>query len=237
VFTHSLFAARPTRVVLGLLVALTGFGSFAVAPSPATAADVAFVANSPEAAAARAAATWAKVAMNNTPNVTGTIPTIKQASANTGAPAANAVTHSSASAILADTQWGAEPCQSSTYATGSIYQWKVPPGCYAGVYTVNPRNFVARSSFGWCNWWPEVLHPHFANVIFGARHSTPVAGAVVVFAPGVQGAGSAGHYGEVVAVLGHGWILISEMNNSWRGGFARVTYRYVYQSAGVSYIY
>ena len=148
-----------------------------------------------------------------------------------------AAPHAVPSAVLANTDWAGEPCRSTDYATGAIYEWKVPPGCFSGIYWVNPRHYASRSGFGWCNWWPEVLHPGFPNVIDGQRHSRPVPGAVVVFAPGEQGAGSGGHYGEVVAVLGGGWILISEMNNSWRGGFARVNYRYVYQSAGVSYVY
>ncbi len=136
------------------------------------------------------------------------------------------------------TDWAGEPCHSDVYATGPIYMWKIPPGCYAGVYWVNPSHYVARSGFGWCNWWPEVLHPGNPNILQGTRHSRPIPGAVVVFAPGEQGASAGGHYGEVVAVLGNGWILISEMNNSWRGaGYGRVNYRYVYEDAGVTYIY
>ncbi len=139
---------------------------------------------------------------------------------------------------VAYTDWAAEPCHSNVYAVGAIYSWKIPPGCYAGIYTVNPANFVYRSGYGWCNWWPEVLHPNDPRILFGARHSAPLPGAVVVFAPGVQGASAGGHYGEVVAVLGGGWILISEMNDSWRGGgFARINYRYVYLEPGVSFIY
>ncbi len=138
----------------------------------------------------------------------------------------------------ADTDWAKEPCRSTTYTTGPIYMWKVPPGCYAGVYWINANNYVSRPGFGWCNWWPEVLHPNRPNILDGVRHSTPIPGAVAVFAPGEQGASSAGHYGEVVAVLGNGWILISEMNNTWRGaGFGRVNYRYVQEDAGVTYIY
>jgi hypothetical protein len=136
------------------------------------------------------------------------------------------------------TDWGKEPCRSTTYADGPIYMWKVPPGCYSKVYWIDARNYVSRPGFGWCNWWPEVLHPSRPNILQGTRHSTPIPGAVVVFAPGEQGASAGGHYGEVVAILGNGWILISEMNNTWRGaGFARVNYRYVYEDAGVTYIY
>lgn len=131
-----------------------------------------------------------------------------------------------------------EPCQSGTVYAGYISQWAIPPSCYGGVYWINPANYVARGGFGWCNWWPEVLHPNNPNVLFGARHSQPIPGAVVVFAPGEQGASSQGHYGEVVSVLGNGWILISEMNNTWRGaGFGRVDYRYVRVTYGTSFIY
>lgn len=141
-------------------------------------------------------------------------------------------------ASAADTYWAGEPCHSSDYVDGPIYEWKVPPGCYADVYYVNPKNYVSRAGFGWCNWWPEVLHPDRPNILHEARHSTPIPGAVVVFAGGEQGASSDGHYGEVVAILGNGWILMSEMNDTWRGaGFGRVNYRYVYEDANVTYIY
>jgi hypothetical protein len=141
-------------------------------------------------------------------------------------------------ASVAGTDWAGEPCRSGVYSTGAVYMWKVPPGCYGGVYWVNARNYVSRAGFGWCNWWPEVLHPGVANILLGTRHSRPIPGAAVVFAPGEQGASYGGHYGEVVAVLGNGWILISEMNNSWRGaGFGRVNYRYVREDSGVTYIY
>ncbi len=147
-------------------------------------------------------------------------------------------TTSGHAASAADTYWAGEPCHSGDYVNGSVYMWKVPPSCYAGVYWVSPRNYVYRSGFGWCNWWPEVLHPNEPRILWGTRHSTPIPGAVVVFAPGEQGASMGGHYGEVVAVLGNNWILISEMNNTWRGaGFERVNYRYVWEDPRVTYIY
>lgn len=131
-----------------------------------------------------------------------------------------------------------EFCHSTTYFVGSISSWKIPPGCFAPIYYPNTRNYVARAGFGWCNWWPEVLHPNNPNILHDTRYGAPRAGAVAVFAPGEQGAGSMGHYAEVVAVLPGGWVLISEMNDLWRGGgFGRVNYRYIYQSRGVSYIY
>ncbi|MGZ3675172.1 MAG: hypothetical protein ACXVCO_12770 [Ktedonobacterales bacterium] len=134
-----------------------------------------------------------------------------------------------------------EPCRSTTYFAGTPSQWQVPPSCYAGIYTVNPRNYVSRPGYGWCNWWPEVMNPSRPDLLWGhyRRGSTPVPGATVVFAPGVQGASSGGHYGRVVAVYpgGH-WLLISEMNFTWRGaGFAKVSYRYVHTGPGISFIY
>jgi hypothetical protein len=153
--------------------------------------------------------------------------------AGTGAPAATQSVQTGNNA--------GEPCRSSQYFNGTPSQWQVPPSCYAGVYSVNPANYVYRSGFGWCNWWPEVMNPSRPNLLWGnyPRGSTPRPGATVVFAPGVQGASSGGHYGRVVAVYpGGNWILISEMNFTWRGaGFARVSYRYVHTGYGVSFIY
>ncbi len=146
--------------------------------------------------------------------------------------------HPTSTGTVSGVSLAGEPCHSSVYATGPLSSWKVPPGCYAGIYAINPANYVYRPAFGQCAWWPEVLHPNNPNILFGRRSSVPAPGAVMYFAPGVQGAGSAGHYAEVVAVLGNGWLLISEMNDYWRGGgWGRVNYRYVYLSAGVSFIY
>ncbi len=131
-----------------------------------------------------------------------------------------------------------EPCHSHVYVDGPIWQWAIPPGCYAGIYYPNPKNYVYRAGFGWCNWWPEVLHPNNPRILFAPRHTRPIPGAAVYFAPGVQGAGSAGHYAEVVAVLSGGWVLISEMNDVWRGGgWGRVNYRYIRVESGVWFLY
>lgn len=131
-----------------------------------------------------------------------------------------------------------EPCHSNVYSTGNIWQWAIPPGCYSQVYYVNPANYVSRPGFGWCSWWPMVLHPNNPNILNGARHSSPILGAVIVFAPGEQGASAGGHYGNVVAIFNNGWMLISEMNDTWRGaGWQKVNYRYVHMSPGVSFIY
>ena len=123
----------------------------------------------------------------------------------------------------------------------SISQWTTPVGCYAGIYSVNPANYVNRSGFGWCNWWPEVLHPNQPDILWGReyRHSsTPTPGAVVYFAPGVQGASSAGHWAQVVAVApDHYWVLVTEMNFTWRGGgWQKVSYRYIHVGSGVTFI-
>lgn len=132
-----------------------------------------------------------------------------------------------------------EFCHGGALFPAVIGQWTIPLGCYAGVYHPNPANYPYRPGFGWCNWWPEVLHPYLSGymALHLPAHGTPIPGAIVRFAPGVQGASFAGHYGEVVAVQGY-WILISEMNDSWRGaGFGRVNYRYVHIAPGVSFLY
>src|SRR5262249_37675783 len=122
-----------------------------------------------------------------------------------------------------------EPCQSKTMWVANISQWTVPPSCYANIYSPNPANYVYRSGFGWCNWWPEVLHPNQPDLLWSSKYrrsGAPVGGAAVYFAPGVQGASAAGHYAQVVAVHPSGsWVLISEMNFYWRGGgWQKVSY-------------
>lgn len=67
--------------------------------------------------------------------------------------------------------------------------------------------------------------------------STPVVGGTVVFQPGVQGAGGAGHVAHVEAVYPDGWFLISEMNFYINGGgWGRVDYRYAHTGWGVQFI-
>jgi len=68
--------------------------------------------------------------------------------------------------------------------------------------------------------------------------STPIVGATVVFQPGIEGAGGAGHVAHVIAVFPDGWFEIAEMNFYWNGGgWGRIDWRYVYVSAGVNFIY
>jgi LysM repeat protein len=139
-----------------------------------------------------------------------------------------------------------EPCStqipSSVWSVNYRYAWTVPPGCYGGVYTVNPANYVYRGGYGWCNWWAEVLRPDEPTLPWGSnlqRGSTPRVGATVFFAPFNQGASAAGHYAHVEAISPDGqYLLISEMNDTWRGaGFAKVNYRYIRVEPGVSFIY
>lgn len=131
-----------------------------------------------------------------------------------------------------------EFCHSTTYwPSGAVYMWEVPVGCYGGIYYPNPRAYPYKAGYGWCNWWPEELHPSW-NIWTLPKHRTPKIGAAVWFVPGEQGASSVGHWGgEVIAIRGN-WILLSEMNDSWRGGgFGRVNYRYVWIDNGVWFVY
>ncbi|HEV8192869.1 MAG TPA: hypothetical protein VGP82_15500 [Ktedonobacterales bacterium] len=132
-----------------------------------------------------------------------------------------------------------QPCHDVVKWPSSIGQWTVPLGCYAKIYTPNPAYYPSRPSYGYCNWWPEVLHPSMSGstALHMPLHSTPKPGAVIFFAGGVQGASSAGHYAQVVAVHGS-WVLITEMNFYWRGGgFKRVDYRFIHVGSGVSFRY
>ena len=141
-----------------------------------------------------------------------------------------------------DAGLGRQPCSAATVVFPRVItQWTVPEGCFGRIFYPNPHNYVARPSYGWCNWWPEVLHPAYSGstVLHLPSHSRPVPGAVVWFAPGVQGASGAGHYAQVVAISPNGyWLLITEMNFSWRGGgWQRVDYRFIHIGSGVSFRY
>lgn len=134
-----------------------------------------------------------------------------------------------------------ELCQSTDYWLPVITQWAVPPGCYGYVYKPNPADYPYRPGWGWCNWWPEEMHPNLPGdeALRLPRHRTPRVGATVWFDPGEQGASSDGHWAELVAINPDGyWLLISEMNNTWRGaGWGRVDYRYIHMSPGVWFLY
>lgn len=140
------------------------------------------------------------------------------------------------------TATGGLPCQDSYIFVPKISQWTVPPGCYANIYYPNRSVYHASSTFGYCNWWVEALHPNQPDILYGTeytRTSTPIAGAAVWFNPNVQGAGSDGHWAQAVAVSPDGyWVLITEMNFAWRGGgFGRVDFRYIHVGAGVYFIH
>jgi hypothetical protein len=135
-----------------------------------------------------------------------------------------------------------QPCHDHTMFAANISEWAVPPGCYADIYSPNLANYAAEPGFGYCNWWPEVLHPNDPNLLDGGQYrrgTVPVPGAVVYEAPDVQGASPDGHFAQVVAVAPGGyWMLITEMNFGWRGGgFGSVDYRYIHIGPGISFIY
>lgn len=123
------------------------------------------------------------------------------------------------------------------------YAWTPPPGCYGGIWSPNPANYVARGGFGWCNWWAEVLRPDEPTLLQGNAgltiSYTPRVGATMIFPGGVDGASWAGHYAHLEAISPDGhYALISEMNFSWRGsGFGRVDYRFVALGQGIRYVY
>ncbi len=107
-------------------------------------------------------------------------------------------------------------------------------------------------TFGQCTWWAQYERRdenlmHMGNAQFWASGasargysvgSLPRAGATVVFQPGVQGAGGAGHVAHVITVYPDNWFLVSEMNFYWNGGgWGRVDYRFAHAGPGVQFIY
>jgi hypothetical protein len=137
---------------------------------------------------------------------------------------------------------GLEPCHDTYMFLPSIWQWAVPPGCYSLIYAPNPKNYVSRPGFGYCNWWIRVTHPNHPDITENTsypRGTRPAAGAPIFFDGGEQGAESIGHWAEAVAVSPDGyWVLISEMNFAWRGaGFGRLDYRYIHVSPHVHFVY
>jgi hypothetical protein len=135
-----------------------------------------------------------------------------------------------------------EPCNDGVKFLPVMDQWAVPPGCYANIYRPNPANYPFRPGFGWCNWWVRVHHLGQLDITenLAYRHDTkPVPGAAIFFYGNVQGADSAGHWAQVVAIAPDNyWILISEMNFDWRGaGWGKVDYRYVHAGPGVIFTY
>ncbi|HLJ80346.1 MAG TPA: CHAP domain-containing protein [Ktedonobacterales bacterium] len=134
-------------------------------------------------------------------------------------------------------------------APGNIGSW-----VYTGIPAYSMRNPGGAYSgyFGSCTWYAWYRHQNeplmrLGNAAawawnaprFGLRTgSTPVAGATVVFQPGVQGASGQGHAAHVERVYGNGWFLVSEMSFYWNGGgWGRVSYRYAHTGSGVTFIY
>lgn len=130
-------------------------------------------------------------------------------------------------------------------------QYIAPPG-YHPFHVSQPSNGYYIWAFGQCTWWAQYKRQdenlqRMGNAQFWAGGaasrgyrvgSTPVAGATVVFQPGVEGAGGAGHVAHVEKVYPGGWFLVSEMNFYWNGGgWGIVDYRYAYARSGVSFIY
>jgi hypothetical protein len=177
----------------------------------------------------------------STSHTTTTPPTATQhAAAPNPAPTSTTTAPASAAALPAAT--GGQPCHDATMFVANIGEWSVPPSCYADIYAPNPADYVTRPSFGYCDWWPLVLNPNEPDLLDSSaykRGTVPIPGAVVYEAPGVQGAGPYGHYAQVVAVAPGGyWMLITEMNFSWRGGgFGYVDYRYIHVGSGITFIY
>ena len=151
----------------------------------------------------------------------------------------------------------APPKTSSAISPPPVYPW---PPRWAYMYVPGHPSFgVSRPSngyywwaFGQCTWWAQYKRQdenlrHMGNAQYWAGGAasrgyrvgrTPVKGATVVFQPGVEGAGGAGHVAHVEAVYPGGWFLISEMNFYWNGGgWGRVSYRFAYARSGVSFIY
>lgn len=131
-----------------------------------------------------------------------------------------------------------DSCHAVQTAPAIIGLWKTPPAPYNRVYYPNPRLYPYRGGWPTCIWWSRETSTDFGSGR-GTWGYVPRVGAAIVYAPGVLGASSAGHYGHVVAVYSNGWILSSEMNFYWRGGGAgRVIFRFIPPHvSGVRFIY
>jgi len=156
--------------------------------------------------------------------------------------AASASNGGTGAGVSGTAQTSGQPCAHNAVVWPAVItQWSIPSGCFGRIFLPNPANYPVRPSYGWCNWWPEVLHPQYSgsDALHLPSHSAPTPGAVVFFGSGVQGASWAGHYAQVVAVApDHYWVLITEMNFYWRGGgWQKVDYRYIHVGAGVVFRY
>jgi hypothetical protein len=131
------------------------------------------------------------------------------------------------------------------------YPWIAVPG-HPAFAMQEPASGYYWWAFGQCTWWAQYERQdenlrHMGNAQYWANgaagrgyavSSVPKPNTTVVFQPGVQGAGGAGHVAHVIAVYPGGWFLVSEMNFFWNGGgYARVDYRYAHSGWGVQFIY
>jgi hypothetical protein len=129
--------------------------------------------------------------------------------------------------------------------------WMRVPG-YTPYGVREPAHDPYAVAFGQCTWWAQHERRDenlrgMGNARYwaaGARRrgyrvgTVPARGATVVFQPGVQGAGWAGHVAHVLIVYPNGWFLMSEMNAYGNGGgWGRVSFRYAHMGWGVSFIY
>jgi surface antigen len=134
-----------------------------------------------------------------------------------------------------------------------------PPGDVFGGVPGHPAFKVNRPAdgyywwaFGQCTWWAQnTRRDENLSYIGDAKYwaagaaargyrvgTQPAVNATVMFRPGVEGAGGAGHVAHVEAVYPGGWFLISEMNFYWNGGgWGRVDYRFAHSGPGVYFIY
>jgi surface antigen len=152
---------------------------------------------------------------------------------------------------------GSSPSSNSGISPAPVRPWP-PRWAYMYVpghpsFKVNrPKNGYYWWAFGQCTWWAQYKRQdenlrRMGNARYWAAGAasrgyrvgrTPRAGATVVFQPGVEGAGGAGHVAHVEKVYPGGWFLVSEMNFYWNGGgWGRVSYRFAYARSGVSFIY
>jgi len=95
-------------------------------------------------------------------------------------------------------------------------------------YAYNMRPDLAGHLWGNASNWP-----YAARVSGDAVGTSPRAGALVVFQPGVQGAWGTGHVAYVTAVGSNGWFQVSETDYPYPG---QVTYRWAQSGWGVTFI-
>jgi surface antigen len=152
---------------------------------------------------------------------------------------------------------GAPSAQAAGAVSGAPLSPWPPSNAYAavpgyGAYSMNDVGGYYYWAFGQCTWWAQYERKdenlmHMGNAQYWASVAasrgyhvswTPRVGATVVFQPGVQGAGGAGHVAHVVKVYPDNWFLVSEMNFYWNGGgWGRVDYRFAHAGGGVQFIY